>query len=145
MCTTALQSGGVLAYGIATDLEGNTFVSGGASISPYIIGNDTMNGSLGPYVFTAKWSCVLNTGISALNNFREFELNIFPNPNSGHFSVTKKNIEDNSKLEIYNVLGKSIFDTNYAADQGRWFRYRERFRAWVWSGRRRISCAVAAF
>lgn len=46
-------------------------------------------------------------GVNSLNN-QDSEFGIYPNPNNGEFTISTKQISDNTYVEIYNGLGQLI-------------------------------------
>ena len=111
LCFTTLPTGGILASGIESDFNGNIFIAGGANITPLIIGNDTLNGNLGSYVFTSKWSCK-NISEVFTDNRSEVYLNVFPNPFSNFVSV-KTNDNNQSQIIIYDILLNRLIEQSF--------------------------------
>ncbi len=62
-------------------------------------------------------SIVLNaattSGILALNDYKNSQ--IYPNPNKGNFTLKFENIQSNSSLEIYNVLGEKVYQSELSS------------------------------
>ncbi|MGJ8661717.1 MAG: T9SS type A sorting domain-containing protein, partial [Bacteroidota bacterium] len=49
-------------------------------------------------------------GIEEKNN--EFGFALYPNPSNGQFVVTLTNPNSNNSIQVFDVLGKKIFETN---------------------------------
>lgn len=99
--------GGESAISVATDNSGNVIVTGFFSSEPLTIGSTGLNSERGFNMFTAK----LGSGTTSIADLRiENELNIFPNPGNGWFSLT---IEGTIySIDIYSVSGAKVLNLN---------------------------------
>lgn len=109
----AKGTGGIISdwgYGIAADDIGNIFITGFYNSPSVIFDPDTLlNAGAGNShdYFVAKIGSV-PTEISG-NDF-ENNLEVFPNPSAGNFTVTFLNTIKTGTIEIYTVLGKQVFN-----------------------------------
>ncbi len=113
---------------LAVDSSGCFVYYGGTVDTSVVFGNDTVGTSVNPkpnevnYPFIARWSdgeCLITTG----NKTREspnFRINLYPNPNSGIFTLVcrSERSEESLLLEIYNVLGEKVLTEPLPSAQG---------------------------
>lgn len=59
--------------------------------------------------------CNFNTGINEIKENEE-GVKVYPNPNNGSFTISLSNITDKCNVEIYNVLGESIYKAGLNSD-----------------------------
>lgn len=117
LCGSTLPTGGVTASEIAVDKYGNVLISGAAYIAPFIIGNDTMNGS-SPYPFVGKWNCDTKlTTITNLEIYDQFQL--FPNPANVNATLQFDNPEYLKHIfTLYNNKGQIVWSkSNVSSDR----------------------------
>ncbi|HTA27864.1 MAG TPA: T9SS type A sorting domain-containing protein [Bacteroidia bacterium] len=100
---------------IATDPLGNNVYMGGDINNglPFVaFGNDTVfyKKNSGEYGFLTKWnSCSdIITNAPQSKNIENI-IDLFPNPNTGKFTLESSNRNMNSTIEIYNILGEKVF------------------------------------
>ncbi len=93
-------------YGICTDNLGNTFVTGNFSSKINYFGPDTLVG-LGYTVFVSKINMDVNTGIKEIKN-DSFNLNIYPNPSNGFFTVEVDEKINVSEIQLTDLLGNIV-------------------------------------
>lgn len=82
------------------DLQGNLWLYGGANY------NADMLGDLWMYTIdTSCTKCYLMAGIN--ENANTNSISVYPNPSTGSFTFS--GLKENSKIEIYDVIGKVVF------------------------------------
>lgn len=108
LCYNTLPTGGLLSGHNATDPDGNSYLTSGANKSPFYIANDTLNGNLGPFIFTAKWNCGVYSGIPDMIEKRK-DPYVFPIPNNGTFYLLLPDEEtENTELILFNSIGQIV-------------------------------------
>jgi len=94
---------------VAVDpLSNNVFFSGDIEMeNGCYFGSNLLTGT-NEYGFLAKWTCE-TLGINELSN-KFIPLSLFPNPNTGAFTLEVKSEEVRAKsVEVYNVMGQKVF------------------------------------
>lgn len=110
LCASALASGGGNNNSVSADLLGNAYVGSDFAINSFIVGIDTLQLTSLRNVFVAKYFCDGNlpTAINELIN--KESVFVHPNPSSGIFEFNLKNKTDGTKICVYDMLGKSVYD-----------------------------------
>jgi hypothetical protein len=124
ICSSIIPAG---AYGgnsntVASDTSGKYVYFGGTVISTVIFGNDTVNPfafsvnaiqRLNYFPFVARWeacdSAAITAGISSSKTIGQ--VNLYPNPNTGTFTIALQNVNESAQVEVYNVLGEEIYQS----------------------------------
>jgi hypothetical protein len=106
LCSTTLPTGGTLGGGIAAGLHDHVFMAGGANQSPFIVGNDTLQGALGPYIFTVGWSCDVIDDVQAPDVITD-AVDVFPNPFREELNVSIGENQD-AEIILYDVLSHEV-------------------------------------
>ena len=107
----AIKAGGStwneFVYGISIDNSGNAFVTGSLSSTAYF-DNDTLTNSGSYDIFVGKIN--LPTGIEEIKN-SSFNVNIYPNPSNGSFTIETDNKINVREIRITDLLGRIVFQT----------------------------------
>lgn len=74
-----------------------------------IFGNDSLSGS--DTLFIASWQPCNSTETGIFKKNKSEELNIFPNPNNGSFTLSLSNVNEKCSFDVYNVLGERIYQS----------------------------------
>ena len=106
----------------ACDSSGNYVYIAGAAIGVAVFGEDTINSykvhggfpyKINNVAFVARWqecdSDVLYAGVQNIKPVGQVVL--YPNPNNGSFTLALQNVNAPAQVEIYNMLGESIYKT----------------------------------
>jgi hypothetical protein len=74
--------------------------------------------TLGLAFFTPFYDSACNGTPNAINELKSVTnpVKVYPNPNNGSFTVSILNINTKCSMEIYNVLGESIYNTTLNSD-----------------------------
>lgn len=102
--TATLNAGGGISYTWTPTGSGNNIVISPTTNTSYTVTGTNPNGCVN--------SAVITQTVSACTGIKETEtpdvISIYPNPNSGSFSIDLKNIE-NVSVEIYDSFGKLVY------------------------------------
>jgi len=94
-------------------LSNDVYFGGDYDNSKCIFGSDTLVNvpNLGENSFLAKWEPCNNIGTSINPISNNPSLSLFPNPNTGAFTleVNSEELRAKSSVEIYNVMGQKVF------------------------------------
>jgi hypothetical protein len=122
LCSTIIP---VSSYGnalnaVASDTSGKYVYFGGIALSTAIFGKDTVNPFLYPAYyglnlvpFVARWEAcdsAIFADVTQSKNPSE-QVNLYPNPNKGTFTIALQNVNELVQVEIYNILGEEIQKT----------------------------------
>lgn len=90
------------------DSQGNLWLYGGANYAFNMLADLWMY-----TIDTSCTKCYLTAGINANSN--PHSISIYPNPSNGSFIFS--GLKENSKIEIYDVIGRAIFSTIVSNDK----------------------------
>jgi hypothetical protein len=116
ICSTALGNGGGVTWfdKITIEPQSQEICIEGSIInqSPFIIGNDTLqdanNNSL--YPFIAKWLPCYDTLTTVPQLIKvNRQVSVYPNPNNGAFIIALQNVNEQTQVEVYNILGEEVY------------------------------------
>ncbi len=100
-------------YGIATDINGNAYVTGNFRGTTIGLGSDTLTnfGSNSSDIFIAKLGNAVGTEEGFVN--KDLQFKIYPNPSNGNFNLIISQFENlkMGKIKIYNVLGEMVYQS----------------------------------
>jgi hypothetical protein len=123
LCGSILQGGAQFGNAIGSDTSGNYVYYASTAGTPIIFGKDTVD----PYAyhtdpifgfnyfpFVARWeACDSNAITASIQNLNsKGQVNLYPNPNNGTFTIALQNVKELAQVEIYNVLGEEIYQAN---------------------------------
>lgn len=101
---------------VCTDADGNVFVSGYFGYPTCAFDSITLTNAGNQDVFVARLDSSFNTGlINENNSFNQFS--IFPNPTQNNFIIELNADIKNVNVEIFNAIGKKIFETTLKSNQ----------------------------
>jgi hypothetical protein len=106
--TATLTATGTNSYSWSTGSNTSTATISPTITTTYTVTGTNINGCQKTVTITQQVSPCLSAGESAVLNSK---VNIFPNPNSGEFTVNLNSISEDTDIEIYNVLGEIVFKT----------------------------------
>jgi hypothetical protein len=94
-------------YSVATDASGNCFVTGMFGSSSITFGSYTLTNAGGSDIFLAKLS---NTNGINENNLSSDNIVIYPNPNTGAFTLSFTAQQGGeAEINVLNILGKTVY------------------------------------
>jgi len=96
--------------GVGVDHSGKRIYFGGDLYNGAAFGSDTLKAG-GDAPFVARWQpClpVIEEGTNEINS-SVAQAVLYPNPNSGEFTIKLSGISGESSVEIYNMLGEKIY------------------------------------
>ncbi len=114
LCGSIIRTGGTFQNNVVCSTNGKYVYLGGNQMDSIAFYKDTLRltGRLGSAPFVARWNpCGSITGIDQINSV-ESKIQVFPNPNSGIFTIALGHPADNAgektRAEIYNVMGQRV-------------------------------------
>ncbi len=110
------NTGVEIAFGISTDINGDTYITGGFSSPTFFLGSTSLANDGGFDFFIAKMGNT--TGIS--ENILNEGISIYPNPSAGLLTIKYSEYttpDTKYEIEIYNVLGKKIYYAQINSDK----------------------------
>jgi len=106
---------------IASDTSGNHVYFGASAGTIAIFGKDTINPFFPPdphtggdvFPFAARWEeCNPTVIYAGGQNVKPVgQVVLYPNPNNGSFTLALQNVNTPAQVEVYNILGESIYKT----------------------------------
>ncbi|MDA8441493.1 MAG: SBBP repeat-containing protein [Peptococcaceae bacterium] len=117
---TYLGKGVGSASDLAVDTNGNIYVAGygGLDSSLYTPGAyQKYTGAGWAEFFLAKLGCNIPNSIDEIRNKGE-KIKVYPNPSKGIFNVEMNIKENNTAVEIYNVLGEDVYKSDLLPSYG---------------------------
>ena len=96
-----------LSYGVCTDASGNVIITGGFGSPTISFGTDmltnTNNRVNSMDIFIAKLG-----GITGINDIRNSNIKIYPNPTNNIFNIEGLTKNENNTIQIFDVQGKLV-------------------------------------
>ena len=108
LCGSALQSGSDDRNAVCAGASGNAYLTGDFDANYFILGADTFHTTIGDEFFIAKYSGAGGLGVNEVHaaNF----VTIYPNPSTGIFGITIRNVRAETKICVRDVLGNCVLD-----------------------------------
>jgi hypothetical protein len=103
-CSSVIASGGDHHTGLSIDEFGDVYVNSDFIVSPLIFGSDTLVNSGKRRMFLAKFTCI---GASIIELTKSLT-NLYPNPNTGKFTIEINNPIIHGELRLTDLLGRVI-------------------------------------
>lgn len=107
--TATLTATGANSYSWSTGSNTSSIIISPTVTSTYTVTGITIEGCQKTLTITQVVSPC--TALEKNLNSNSTLVSVFPNPNSGEFTVNLNSISENTKIEIYNVLGDLVYKT----------------------------------
>ena len=99
-------------YGVCISNDGTMYLNGHFSSDPLILNNVMVSNSTHSYdVFFAKSDLILSSESMTTNDATNL-VNIYPNPNTGHFQIDSS--DPLEKIIVSDLLGRIVYEKNYS-------------------------------
>jgi hypothetical protein len=83
----------------------------------YVGGSFTSAGGNTNIKYIAKWA-IPATRLTGINEvYGNTFVNVYPNPSNGTFSVAMQNVSDKARIEVYNLVGQKVYQSELNADK----------------------------
>ncbi len=116
LCASVMPCAGGTWNGVASDPSGNYVYFGSISNINAIFDEDTIRTTNGATPFIARWQeCEPTLSINEIKGETE-EVKVYPNPNNGQFTLSLSNVNTTCNVEVYNVLGEQVYQSNINSD-----------------------------